>query len=91
MNYPNFEKFSLYDKKETQASTATIPKEYQKDLSDLMASMLVYPDGTSRKLEDLPTIDELWNDKRKIKGLPRDIVEMAHRSAGYVLRGFRHE
>ena len=72
-------------------SSQIVPKEYQKDLSDLMASMLIYPDGTSRKLEDLPSIEELWNDKRKIKGLPRDIVEMAHRSAGYVLRGFKHE
>jgi len=71
-------------------SSQIIPKKYQDDLSDLMAAMLIYPDGTSRKLEDLPTIEELWNDKRKIKGLPREMVEYAHRSAGFVLNNFKH-
>lgn len=68
-----------------------IPSQYQKPLSLLMDSLLRYPDGRLKTLDELPDIETLWNDKRRINGLPREYVEMAHRSAGFVMRGFRKE
>ena len=71
-----------------------IPSEYQSSLSRLVDSLLHYPDGSDKKLADMPVIEvlyELWEyDKKRKPLLPRWIIEYGRNRAVFVMRELKN-
>jgi len=71
-------------------SSQIIPSQYQDDLSLLINNLLHYPDGSDKKLADMPSIEdlyELWEyDKKRNPLLPRWVIEYGRERAVFVLR-----
>jgi len=71
-------------------SSQIIPSDYQPALSRLVDSRFHYPDGSDKKLADMPVIEvlyELWEyDKKRKPLLPRWVIEYGRERAVWVMR-----